>query len=90
MFYRKRDQGRFREQVNVRRWIREWQTRFDSLGVQVIVADVAQSSVAVDVSEMTVVLAPSLRVSAAERTLRKVYIWWQQQSGERRADCAVL
>jgi hypothetical protein len=60
--------------------MQDWQTKFDRLGVQVIVADVAQSSVVVDVAEKTIILAPALRVSVAERMLEKVYRWWQRQS----------
>jgi len=65
--------------MNLKRWMEDWQAKFAPLGVQVIVADVAQSSVVVDVAERTIVLAPSLKVSAAERMLHKVYKWWQRQ-----------
>jgi hypothetical protein len=66
--------------MNVKHWMRHWQERFALLGVDLIVADVAQSSVVVDVVERTVVLAPSLRLSAAEKMLQKIYAWWQRQS----------
>jgi len=71
--------GKWRVQMNVKRWMQTWQEKFEQVGVQVIVADVAQSSIVVDVAERTVVLAPSLKVSAADRMLDKVYRWWQRQ-----------
>jgi len=66
--------------MNVKHWMRNWQERFASLGVELIVADVAQSSVVVDVAERMVVLAPSLKLSAADRMLQKIHAWWQRQS----------
>lgn len=63
--------------MNVRSWMRNWQEQFELLGVQVMVADVGQSSVLVDAAEKTVILAPSLKLSAADRMLRKIYVWWQ-------------
>ena len=80
MIFSERKPGRWREQMNVNRWMQDWQVKFDRFGVQVIVADVAQSSLVVDVAERTVILAPSLKVTAAERMLQKVYRWWQRQS----------
>jgi hypothetical protein len=65
--------------MNVRRWMESWQVKFGQLGVELMVADVGQSSVHVDVAEARVVLAPSLRVSAADRMLDKVYVWWLRQ-----------
>lgn len=85
MFWRKNG-GSSQEPTNVKRWMRNWQLRFASLGVQVVVADVAQSSVALDVAERTVVLAPSLEVSAAEKMLHKVYSWWQNHSARIQVD----
>jgi hypothetical protein len=81
MLFPERKQGRWREQMNVKRWMQDWQARFEPFGVQVVVADVAQSSIVVDVAERMVILAPSLRVSAADRMLEKVYGWWQRQPG---------
>ncbi len=66
--------------MNVRQWMRHWQERFRWLGVELIVADVAQSSVVVDVAERTIVLAPSLKLVAAERMLQKIHVWWQRES----------
>ena len=65
--------------MNVKEWMRTWQDRFDAFGVEVMVADVAQSYVLVDVAGRAVILAPSLKVKAAERTLQKVYAWWRNQ-----------
>ena len=80
MLFRKRAQESWREEMNVRSWMRNWQEQFGSLGVEVMVADVGQSSVLVDGAEKTVILAPSLKLSAADRMLRKIYTWWQWQA----------
>lgn len=66
--------------MNIRHWMRNWQDRFASLGVEVLVADVAQSCVAVDIRERTVILAPSLKLTAADKILQKVYQWWRYDS----------
>ncbi len=68
------------EPMNIKDWMRNWQDRFASLGVEVLVADVAQSCVAVDIRDRTVILAPSLKLSVAEKILQKVYEWWRHQS----------
>jgi hypothetical protein len=60
--------------------MRNWQTRFSSLGVELIVADVAQSSVVVNVPEKAIILAPYLPVSTAEKVLDLLYKWWQHQA----------
>ena len=65
--------------MNLRRWMQHWQSKFGTLGVEVVVADVAQSSLVVDVAEGTVVLSPSLKVAAADNMLHKVYTWWRRQ-----------
>ena len=79
MLFRKRAQESWREEMNVRSWMKNWQEQFGPLGVEVMVADVGQSSVVVDAAERTVILAPSLKLSAADRMLRKIYTWWQWQ-----------
>ncbi len=80
MVYYNGNRWSWRERMNVKRWMRSWQARFGSLGIEVMVADVAQSSVVVDVAGRTVILAPSLEVTAADRTLQKVYKWWQHRT----------
>jgi hypothetical protein len=80
MLYWRRTGLGWREQMNVKQWMRDWQERFGSIGVELIVADVAQSSVVVDVAERTVVLAPSLKLSVAEKVLHKIHAWWERQS----------
>ncbi len=65
--------------MNVKRWMRNWQARFDSLGVEVMVADVAQSSVVVNVAERTIILAPYLSAFAAEKVLDGLYRWWERR-----------
>lgn len=67
------------EPMNIESWMEAWRDRFDFIGVEVIVADVAQSSVVIDVPARTVILAPSLKVTCAEKILQKVYGWWRQQ-----------
>lgn len=74
-----RDAGYGAEPLNIESWMEAWRHRFDSLGVEVIVADVAQSSVVIDVPARTLILAPSLKVTCAEKILQKVYGWWRQQ-----------
>jgi len=78
--------------MNVKRWMRDWQTRFDTLGVEVIVADVAQSSVVVNLAERTIILAPHLSVSSAERMLHNLYKLWECWRTERREteSCALM
>lgn len=78
LFGTRNPRGRM-ERMNVKRWMRGWQDRFSPLGVQIIVADVAQSSILVDAAEQTIVLAPSLKLSAADKLLDKIYGWWQRQ-----------
>ena len=65
--------------MNLRRWMQEWQAKFDTMEVELLVADVGQSSLVVDVPNGTVVLSPSIEVSAAEKMLNKVYGWWRRQ-----------
>jgi hypothetical protein len=69
------------ERTNVGDWIQQWRERFGFLGVEVLVADVAQSSVVIDVPARTIILAPSLKLTCAEKILQKVYAWWRHQSG---------
>ena len=69
-----------RAQMDVKHWMRDWHQRFGSLGMKVIVADVAQSCVVVDIAGRTVILAPSLKLTSAQKVLEKVYAWWQHQS----------
>ena len=69
------------ERMNVEDWIQQWRERFGFLGVEVLVADVAQSSVVIDVPARTIILAPSLKLTCAEKILQKVYEWWRHQSG---------
>ena len=80
MLFRKRAQESWREDMNLRSWMKNWQEQFGSLGVEVIVADVGQCSVVLDAAARTVVLAPSLKLSAADGMLRKIYTWWQRQA----------
>jgi hypothetical protein len=70
--------------------MRSWQERFGSLGVEVMVADVAPSSIVVDVRQRTIVLAPSLTVLAAERTLDRLYRWWERQPENISGECCSL
>lgn len=70
--------------MSAERWIQNWQTRFARLGVEIVVADVAQSSVFLDMAEKKVVLAPSLKLSKADKMLAAVYRWWERQPDERR------
>lgn len=79
MLFSERRSGRWIEPMNVKRWMEDWQAKFERFGVQVIVADVAQRSIVVDAAERTVILAPALKVPVAERMLEKVYRWWQRQ-----------
>jgi hypothetical protein len=81
IFSRNRNPRNRGEHMNVRRWIRTWQTKFNSLGIELMVADVAQSSVVVNVPERTIILTPSLKVSTAEKVLRRLYRWWECQTG---------
>jgi hypothetical protein len=67
------------ERMNVEQWMRNWRDAFGFLGVEVIVADVAQSSVVIDVPARTIILAPSLTLPTAEKILRKVFVWWRHQ-----------
>jgi hypothetical protein len=65
--------------MNLRRWMQEWQAKFGTMHVELLVADVGQSSLVVDVPNGTIVLSPSIKVSAAENMLHKVYSWWRRQ-----------
>jgi hypothetical protein len=76
------------KKMSAERWMQNWQTRFAPLGVEIVVADVAQSSVFLDIAERRVVLAPSLKLSAAERMLAAVYQWWRRQPNSVRVACA--
>jgi hypothetical protein len=60
--------------------MQHWREKFDWLGVQLMVADVGQCSIVVDAAERMVILAPALKVTAAERVLEKVYGWWQRRN----------
>ena len=53
--------------------------KFDTIEVELLVADVGQSSLLVDVPNGTIVLSPSIKVSAAENMLNKVYSRWRRQ-----------
>jgi hypothetical protein len=79
VFPRTRNPRGCTERMNVKRWMRDWQIRFGSLGVEVIVADVAQSSVVVNVAERTIILSPHLAVYTAERILERLNGWWRRQ-----------
>lgn len=70
--------------------MREWQERFGSLGVDVIVADVAQSSVVVNVAERAVILSPNLAMYTAERVLERLYGWWRRQPGQLHSETCSL
>jgi len=59
--------------------MQEWQAKFGTMEVELLVADVGQSSLVVDVPNGTIVLSPSIKVSAAEKMLNKVYSWWRRQ-----------
>ena len=78
------------ERMNVKRWMRDWQERFGPLGVQVIVADVAQSSVVVNVAERAVILSPNLAMYTAERVLERLYGWWRRQPGQLHSETCSL
>ena len=67
------------ERMNVKRWMRNWQSRFSHLGIEVTVADVGQSSVVVNVAERTIILSPRLTVCTAERILERLQGWWARQ-----------
>jgi hypothetical protein len=86
----KRPAKNSRQHVNVKRWMRDWQLRFGSLGVEVMVADVAQSSVVVNVAERTIILAPFLSAFRAERVLDGLYKWWRFQSKKPEAETCLL
>jgi len=74
--------------MSAERWMQNWQTRFAHLRVEIVVADVAQSSLFLDIAERRVVLAPSLRLSTAEKMLAAVYQWWKHQPESARVACA--
>jgi hypothetical protein len=65
--------------MNLNRWMQQWQRKFDILDVQIVVADVAQSSLLVDVAHRSVVLSPSLPLPSADAVLERVFKWWQRQ-----------
>ena len=90
IFSRKKDLRSNREQMDLKRWIRSWRTRFDLLGVQLMVADVAQSSVVVDVAERTVILAPHLTVISADTALRGLYKWCRHEMENRGSEFCTL
>jgi hypothetical protein len=79
VFWETRNPRGCAERMNLKRWMRDWQSRFDNLGVEVVVADVAQSSVAVDMADRTIILSPHLAVHTAERVLERLYRWWRRQ-----------
>lgn len=77
--------------MNVKDWMRKWHHSFARLGVEVTVADVAQSCVVVDVAARRIILAPSLKLTAAEKILQRVYQWWRDQSDKVQARwCSLL
>jgi beta-lactamase superfamily II metal-dependent hydrolase len=78
-----------RETMSAERWMQTWQIRFAPLGVEIVVADVGQSSVFLDMAERKVVLAPSLNVENAEKMLVAVLKWWRCQPEEKPIACAV-
>ena len=79
------------ERMNVKRWMRNWRGRFSSLGVEVMVADVGQSSVVVNVAERTIILSPYLAVYTAERTLERLHGWWVRQPEQVHSEsCSLL
>jgi len=69
--------------------MQNWQTRFAPLGVEIVVADVGQSSLFLDMAERMVVLAPSLNVQKADKMLMAVHNWWRCQPEEAPIACAV-
>lgn len=75
--------------MSAHRWMQKWQMRFAALGVEVVVADVGQSSFFLDLAERKVVLAPSLEVDKAEKMLAAVQQWWEHQSAQAGLACAV-
>lgn len=75
--------------MSAHRWMQKWQTRFAPLGVELVVADVGQSSLFLDLAEKKVVLAPSLDVDQAEKMLAAVHEWWERQPEQARLACAV-
>lgn len=75
--------------MSAHRWMQKWQMRFAPLGVEVVVADVGQSSFFLDLAERKVVLAPSLEVDKAEKMLSAVHEWWEHQPEPARFACAV-
>jgi len=71
--------------------MRDWRVGFGSLGVKVIVADVAQSSVVVNLAERTIILSPHLAVYTAERILERLYKWWLRQPEQLHGEsCSLL
>ena len=76
--------------MNLKRWIRTWRMRFDSLGVELMVADVAQSSVVVDMAERTVILSPHLTVISADKALHGLYRWWGHKMENRGSEFRAL
>jgi hypothetical protein len=65
--------------MSVKRWMRDWRARFGYLGVEVLVADVGQSSVVVNVPEKSIVLSPRLTMVNAEELIGRLYKWWRRQ-----------
>lgn len=90
VFPRTRNPRGCTERMNVKRWMRDWQERFGPLGVDVIVADVAQSSVVVNVAEKAVILSPNLAMYTAERVLERLYGWWRRQPGQLHSETCSL
>jgi len=79
------------QRINVREWMREWRDSFGRLGVDVVVADLAQSYVVVDVAAKTIILAPWLKLADAEEILQKIYRWWRIHSASKEAHrCCLL
>ena len=87
----RRPPGNWAEPMNVKHWMRKWHHSFADLGVDLIVADVAQSCVVVDVVAKRIILAPSLKLTAADKILQRVYQWWRDQSHKANAQlCSFL
>jgi hypothetical protein len=71
--------------------MRKWHDSFGRLGVDVVVADVAQSCVVVDIAARKIILAPSLKLAAAEEILQKIHQWWRAQSDKAEGQrCSLL
>ena len=87
----RRPTGYGAERMNVEDWMQKWRDRFGFLGLEVMVADVGQAYVLLDVATRMIILAPSLKLAAADKILQKVYEWWRHQpTGMEGQLCSVL